>query len=137
MGFFTHMLIQIPFFFLCLYMHLYFYSYINTGTFFFCNLYTRLYFYSYKRTYFFNLYVCLYFNLYINTGTDFFFLIYTQVYIFIHISIPKKLFYNFYAIAACFQKKRATHSLVHMHGYPARAFDISCNLYIKRCSYNN
>jgi len=32
------------------------------------------------------------------------------------------------------KKKNATRSPVRMHGYPAKAFDISCNLYRKRYS---
>jgi len=55
---FTHILIQTPNF-LCLYMHLYFYSYINMGIFFL--IYTHVYIFTHIReTFFFNLYMCLF-----------------------------------------------------------------------------
>ena len=44
----------------------------------------------------------------------------------------KIFFFNFYAIANCFQKKSAIRSPVHMHGYPTRAFDSSLVIYIER-----
>ena len=141
-------------------MHLYFDLYINTRTyfsfFFFFKIYTCVYIFTHIREpiffliytcvyiltyisiwgpifFFINLYTCLYFNSFI---TDIIFcIICTHVYILIDISIHRFFFFNnFYVIATCFRKKNATRSPVHMHGNLARAFDIFCNLYRKRCS---
>ena len=66
-----------------------------------------------------------------NTKIIFVQFVYMSIFLFIY-QYRGIFFYNFYSIANCLKKKSATRSPIHMHGYPARAFDSSLVIYIER-----